>query len=82
MELTRVPGLRLLGEILHFELRPSGLFDRRELVKSGHIALPALFLYSTRAEPKPPKWVCAMLVWSSNGGLATTRPAATGAMCL
>ena len=38
MELTRVPGLRLLGEILHFELRPSGLFDRRELVKDGHIA--------------------------------------------
>ena len=24
MELTRVPGLRLLGKILHFELRPSG----------------------------------------------------------
>ena len=42
MELTRVPGLRLAGKILYFELRPpgrpsrSGLFDRQELVKSGH----------------------------------------------
>ena len=37
-----------------------------------------MLLHSTHAEFKPFKWVCAMLVCSPNGGLATTGPAATG----